>query len=129
MRDFFGVAARCLREGGMLFVNEQHPLTTALALPGEDNFDERHPAELVNSYFFREWVGNGGMWYMTKKEYESKTFTDYTHPVSEILNGVISSGLEVSGFDEIDHDISGAFGHLNGKDLPLSYVLVARKNA
>ena len=98
-----------------------------LSAPGENNFNESWPTACVNSYFEKEWIENGGMYYMTKKSYESKTFINYTHSLSEIMSGICSNGMVITGFQEFDYDISGMFSSLDHKAFPLSYVLKAEK--
>jgi hypothetical protein len=100
-----------------------------LAAEGDEGFDPDHRTECRFSYFEHEWTGNGGMYYMTKKTYESKTFTDYTHPLSQIVSGMCGNGIAITGLQEFDHDIGGAFGALDGSGYPLSMILVGQKTA
>jgi SAM-dependent methyltransferase len=124
---FFAKVSACLKPGGTLLINEQHPVTNMLGAPGEEEYLEAYPATLVNDYFYKEWTGNDGMYYIAQKAYRSKTFTDYSHPLSEILNAMIRAGLELRGLQEFDYDISGMFSALNGKGIPLSCIIEARK--
>ncbi len=95
----------------------------------EENYDEEIPEKIVNSYFRKEpWIENSGMGYMTGKAYESKTFYSYSHTFSNILNSICQNGMLVKKLSEFDYDISNSFGHLNNKGIPLSYVLVCKKN-
>ncbi len=64
---------------------------------------------------------------MTQKRYRSKTFTDYTHPLSEIVTGMCDNGIAVTGLQEFDHDISGGFGSLDHSGFPLSMIIQGRK--
>ena len=125
---FFDKVYRCLKKGGCVIINEQHPLTNMFAVSGEDNYKKELPADLVNSYFHKEWKDNDGMYYMTKKSYKSKTFTDYTHPFAEIVGAICGSGLNISSLREFEYDISGMFGGLDHRGIPLSYILEAKKN-
>lgn len=127
LHEFFAVVGSCLKKDAMLFINEQHPFIGMLACEDEDNFDGDNPANAVNSYFATEFVSNNGMPYMTGKSYESKTFTDYQHSMSEIINAMSAHGIFVQKLNEMDYDISENFEHLKGKGFPLSYVLVAKK--
>ena len=67
------------------------------------------------------------MYYMTQKRYRSKTFTNYTHPMSEIISGMCGNGIVVTGLQEFDHDISGGFGALDHSGFPLSMIIQGRK--
>ncbi|MBR3143574.1 MAG: SAM-dependent methyltransferase, partial [Clostridiales bacterium] len=106
---------------------EQHPCTSMLTTPGEELYDPEHRLECHYSYFEHEWTGNGGMYYMTKKSYHSKTFTDYTHPLSEIISGMCSNGIVVTGMQEFDHDLSGGFTDLDNSGFPLSMIIQGKK--
>ena len=124
---FFAIVAKCMKPGAVLVVNEQHPFTNMLAQEGDEPYDPEHRTECHYSYFEHEWTGNEGMYYMTQKRYRSKTFTDYTHPMSEIISGMCSSGIVVTGLKEYDHDISGGFTVLDSRGFPLSMILLGQK--
>ena len=64
---------------------------------------------------------------MTKKTYKSKTFTNYTHSLSEIMDNMCQCGFFITGFKEFEYDISGMFEVINNKGVPLSYILEAKK--
>ena len=125
---FFAVIAKCMKPGAVIVINEQHPCTNMLATDGDDVFDAEHRLECHYSYFEHEWTGNGGMYYMTKKSYQSKTFTDYTHPMSEIISGMCSNGILVTGLQEFDHDLSGGFTELDNSGYPLSMIISGKKS-
>lgn len=124
---FFDVVSRSLKSGGILLINEQHPVTNMLSAPGEDNYRSDCPLNICNSYFDKEWIENGGMFYITKKEYTSKTFINFTHSLSEIMSGICENGLHIIGFKEFEYDISGLFEPINNKGVPLSYIIEAKK--
>ena len=60
---------------------------------------------------------------MTQKHYQSKTFTDYTHSLSEIISGMCGNGIVVTGLQEFDHDIGGGFVELDHQGFPLSMII------
>jgi len=116
-----------MKPGAVIVINEQHPCTNMLATEGEEVFDPEYRTACPYSYFEHEWTNNEGMYYMTQKRYRSKTFTDYTHPLSEIVSGMCLNGIVVTGLQEFDHDISGGFGALDHSGFPLSMILHGRK--
>ena len=124
---FFEVVARCMKPGAVILLNEQHPCTNMLATEGDEVFEPEHRKECHFSYFDHEWTGNGGIYYMTLKSYRSKTFTDYTHPMSEIITGMCNNGIVVTGLQEFDHDLSGGFTALENSGFPLSMILQGKK--
>ena len=124
---FFEVAAKCMKPGAVIIINEQHPCTNMLAAEGDDEFDPAHRTECKFSYFEHEWINTEGMFYMTRKQYQSKPFTDYTHPLSEIISGMCGSGIVVTWLQEFDRDISGMFKDIDGCGYPLSMIIEGRK--
>ena len=127
LERFFAIVAKCMKPGAVIVLNEQHPCTNMLATEGEEEFDPEHRTECHYSYFEHEWTGNEGMYYMTQKSYRSKTFTDYTHPMSEIINGMCHNGIVITGLQEFDYDISGGFSSLDHRGFPLSMILQGKK--
>ena len=129
LNRFFAIVAKCMKPGAVIVINEEHPFKNMLAAAGEDLYDPDHKTECRYSYFEHEWTGNDGMYYMTQKNYRSKTFTDYTHPLSEIISGMCTNGIVVTGLQEFDHDIGGAFVELSHQGYPLSMILKGQKMA
>ena len=129
LNRFFAIVAKCMKPGAVIVINEQHPCTNMLATAGEELYDPDHRTECRYSYFAHEWTGNEGMYYIAQKNYRSKTFTDYTHPMSEIITGMCGSGIVVTGLREYDYDISGGYAALDHSGYPLSMILLGRKDA
>jgi SAM-dependent methyltransferase len=126
---FFEKVSCCLKTGGTLIINEMHPVTSMLAIAGEENYDEGNPNKLVNSYFKQEpWEENNGMGYMCENQYESKTFYSYSHTLSAIVNALSSNRIVLSKLREFQYDISGSFGNLDNLGIPLSYILIAKRS-
>ncbi len=129
LSKFFNKVSLCLKQGGILIINETHPIANMLGLCGEDNYDSNAPDRLVNSYFKNEpWIENSGMGYMTGKIYESKTFYSYSHTFSHIINSITQNKMYVKKLLEFDHDISSLFQHLVQRGIPLSFILISQKH-
>lgn len=127
LNRFFAIVAKCMKPGAEIVINEQHPCTNMLATEGEELYDPKHRMECHYSYFEHVWTGNEGIFYMTQKSYHSKTFTDYTHSMSEIVSGMCNSGIVVTGMQEFDYDISGGFSEINHCGYPLSMIIQGKK--
>ena len=127
LNRFFAVVSKCMKPGAVIVINEEHPCKNMLAADGEELFDPGHRTECLYSYFEHEWTGNEGMYYITQKRYRSKTFTDYSHPMSEIISGMCNSGIVVTGLQEFDYDITGGFTALDHHGFPLSMILLGEK--
>ena len=56
-----------------------------------------------------------------------KTFTDFTHSLSEIISGMCNNGIVITGLKEFDHDISGGFSSIDHRGYPLSMILQGNK--
>ena len=124
---FFSVISKCMKEGALIVINEQHPCTNMLASSGDAEYSEDHKKECHFNYFGHEWKGNGGMYYMTQKCYESKTFTDYSHPMSQIVTGMCNNGMVITGLKEFDQDIGAGFDSVDNTGYPLSMILTGKK--
>lgn len=119
----FNVVSRCLKPQGALLINDFHPFMNMLPLPGEKGYDPEHLDRVSFSYFRREpWLEDNGVGYITP-EYHSKTFTSFSHTLSDIITAMIDSGISLKKFSEFDYDL-GLDGNYNGKGFPLSFILV-----
>lgn len=127
LKELFAVVSRCMKKGAVIIINEQHPFCNMIAQEGDEGYDATHPTDFVFSYFDHEWIGNGGMYYMTGKSYESKTFTDYTHPISDVIGSMCANGMVITGMGEYRYDISECFAYLDDKGFPLSFIVEGKK--
>lgn len=122
----FDKVAKCLKKGGLLLINDFHPLLNMLPLPGDDCFDQERLDKLAYSYFRKEpWIENSGQGYMSK-EYASKTFTSFSHTMSGIINALSANGMKTVKLNEYDYDI-GLTEIYDNKGFPLSFILIAEK--
>ena len=128
LAPFFARVAACLKPGGQLLVHESHPVASMFAVPQEDAFDPADPAHIHYSYFRKEpFVDCYGMVYLTGGTYNSKPFTSFTHTLGEVVTAAAGSGLRIQRLTEYDTDLSGDAEPLDGKGIPLSYLLLAQK--
>ncbi len=126
LASLFAVVSRCLKPKGVMLLHDYHPVMNMLPLPGEEGYCAEKAVVLEQRYFTDEpWIENNGMGYISG-EYASKTFTSFSHSVSEIINATITSGLEILRFDEFDYDV-GLSAAYDFKGLPLSMLLTAAK--
>lgn len=124
LKALFQKVSRCLKPGGILFLHDFHPVMNMLPMPGEPEFDEQRLNQIAYSYFRKEpWIENEGMGYMSE-QYASKTFTSFSHTMSDIINAVCGAGLRIVKFNEYDYDI-GLSEVYDKKGFPLSYLLTA----
>lgn len=122
----FEKVSECLKPNGSLLINDFHPMIDMLPLPGEDGFDQDNLNRFAHSYFRKEpWADNNGMGYMSV-EYKSKTFTSFSHTMSDIINALSQNGMKTVRLQEYDYDV-GITDVYNGKGFPLSFILMAEK--
>lgn len=122
----FRKAADCLKPGGVLLLHDYHPFMNMLATPGEPAFQEGSLDRLTYPYFKAEpWIENEGMGYMSQ-QYESKTFTSFSHTMAGIVGALHHAGLNVTKLDEYDYDV-GLTDAYDGRGYPLSFLLLAQK--
>lgn len=123
----FDKAGKCLKRGGTLIINDSHPFLYMLPASEDEGFNPDDPDRVVFSYFRKEpWIENNGMGYMSV-EYESKTFTSFTHTMSDIINALSENGMKTVRLNEYDYDI-GITGLYENKGFPLSFILIAEKS-
>ncbi len=124
---FFDVVARLLRPGGALLVYEEHPIMNMFE-PGAAD-----PMKPVNSYFKTEpFEDTGAIVYDGTQDLPGKTQYWFVHKLGDIMSAGLARGLAIEHFQEYPHNINAdEFEIYNGQaaQLPLSYILVARKGA
>ena len=98
-------------------------------MPGEEEFDPANLTKFVHSYFRKEpWIGNSGMSYISG-EYKSKTFTDFSHTMSDIINRLAVNGIKILKLNEYNYEIGNVGSDIyDKKGLPMSYILIAMKD-
>ncbi|MEG6523939.1 class I SAM-dependent methyltransferase [Desulfotomaculum sp. 1211_IL3151] len=122
----FEKVSKCLKPNGLLLIHDFHPFMNMLPLPGEDGFDEVNLNKITYSYFRKDpWIENNGMGYMTP-QYESKTFTSFSHTLSDIINSVVTAGIAIKKLNEYNYDV-GLTNAYDSKGYPLSFILLAQK--
>jgi len=126
LSSLFEVVSNCLKPNGVLLINETHPFMNMIPTQGEKEFDEKVLNKLSYSYFKEDpWLENSGMNYLSPLS-KSKTFTSFSHTMSDIINALINSGMGITKLDEYDYDI-GLTDVYDKKGYPLSYLLMAQK--
>jgi SAM-dependent methyltransferase len=115
---------KVLQRGGRLAIYEMHP-----ALDMFLQNDASDPPPLTYSYFeTRPRLSREGLDYITGKSYSSPPYYWFHHKISDIFNSIITNGLNVVYFHELDYDISSVYTTFNNISTkpPMSYTLLAR---
>lgn len=95
------VVSHFLKPGGQFIMADFHPVVWMY----DDNF-----TEVLYNYFNVEPIceEETGTYADTKADITNKTIS-WNHPISEILNSLISSGLEINRFNEYDYSPYNCF--------------------
>lgn len=95
-------ASALLTEGGKLFLYDEHPFIHVFEGGGEV------PLEIKYDYFDSRPSENRGLDYIGGSEYDARPNYQFMVRVSDVLNGIIDSGMKVTRFLEFDHSIEDA---------------------
>ncbi len=126
LNGYFRKASQLLTQNGILFIYEIHPFNNVL--PYDNEFDGE--VKIIHNYFDNEiYVGKDGIDYYGLTKYDSASAYEFSHTVSDLINGIISSGFQLKLFNEYERDYGVIYEYLQKSDLklPLSYILVAKK--
>ena len=128
LRLFFEKAASLLRNDGLVFMHEIHPITDVLPLAESDD-----PEALIfaEPYFKKEpYEEYGGLDYVGNSEHYSE-YPQYwfVHTMSSVVMSLIDNGLAIEHFSESPTALSPNHHHIEEADagIPLSYFLIGRK--
>ena len=122
LEGFFAVVRRLLKPGGLLVMEEMHPV---LFMYEED--PDGGPSTPQYSYFSGEvWEETTGLDYYGHEQYPSRPNYSFMHRLDEILMAGIAAGLRLERFTELDVDISNFCSDLEHSPVkpPLGFVMV-----
>lgn len=120
--EVFGLITRLLKQGGQVFIYEMHPILNM--------FEPGQGLQIVSSYFRTEpFVEESSPDYYEPTQTVHSVSYWFPHKLSNVIGGCIRHGLNLTHFEEYDHDISEVFASLAALDKkpPLCYSLVAQK--
>ncbi len=127
LKQFYEITAKLLRKDGIILFHEIHPFSETLPF---DDMETDNPLQIVEPYFRDEPIEeNCSLDYLGKTDYAPKTQYWTVHTVSDLIMGMISSGMTVEHFTEYTRDVSAGHSRqekMNAK-IPLSYILIGRK--
>ena len=119
---FFSVVNTLLRIDGHLFLYDQHPILGM--------FDPAQDLVIDSSYFRQEpFVEEVLPDYMDPSQTGRATSYWFQHTLSDIISLCLQNGLNLTHFEEHEHDLSGTYRSFQDFELkpPLSFSLVAQK--
>jgi len=114
--EYFGVISRLLNDAGQILIFEIHPFAYF--------FDN------VTSYFAKgPYNYPKGLDYFGNIEYDSSECFWFMHKMSDIINALRRSSIEIMEFDEYNIDMDGNLDTDLKDKFPLSYIIVGKKNS
>ena len=123
---FFDIVASLLKPGGVLLINEQHPVLEMMEPGGKDD-----PVKFELSYFDETpYVDDSGLDYYGGEKYDATPNTSFMHKMSDVIMAGVGAGLALQHFEERPDHISNTWYNVeaSGVGLPMSYVLEFRKS-
>jgi SAM-dependent methyltransferase len=116
------VAARLLRPGGKVLIDEIHPVTWMMEPDKGEEFQY--------SYFDAETYSEAEpLDYYDGTSYDAPVRYEFQRPLGLVFQSILDAGLRIASFKEFPIDTSGDLAHLENRkaQLPLSYNLIAEK--
>lgn len=121
---YFAVAARLLKPGGHLVMEDIHPV---LGMYTERR--EGAPSRLAHPYFHKCVEGTDGLDFLSGQVYPSVRYYRFQHTLADILMSGIAAGLTLRTVVELADDISVAYADLAEAKAtpPFGFVMVWQK--
>lgn len=123
--DYFKIIAKLLKHNGKVLIYEMHPFAYYF-----EQSDETKDIKLDDfiSYFEKgPYSYKNGLDYIGQTSYEAKASYWYMHKLSDIINAIISNGLEIENFEEYNMEMANNEKIKNMKKFPLSYIMNCKK--
>lgn len=127
------VIKRCLKPGGLFFMVDWHPFVWM--------FDDEQYKEITYGYFNRKvFVEDTTRSYAGEHSEQPRQTATFNHPISELLNALIKSGLRLQSFEEYDYSSYDIFPNSRcvgkdryitehwGENVPYMYSIKASKS-
>ena len=117
-----------LKPGGIIFVNEIHPVVSTMAVIDEPGYNPDNELNMLYSYFKGDpWIEQLNLDYVSKTKYEPEQTISFQHTLEEVFSAFLDHGLTIKRFKEFPKDVSAMFRHLEKYNkLPMSYVLIGQ---
>jgi SAM-dependent methyltransferase len=124
LKKYFEIYKRLLKNDGILFIYEMHPLTAVYPYA----FRGKSEINFEMSYFNKDViVCRDSLDYYGFEEYQSPPQYNFQYTISEVIQTLIDLEFSIKEFKEYPHDMGGGHVYLEGT-IPLSYHLWMTKN-
>lgn len=126
LKDFFRIARGLLKPGGLLVMEEMHPILFMY-----EECPDNGVSSIQYSYFSNKvWEETTGLDYYGDESYDASPNYSFMHRLDEILMAGLDNGLGLLSFEELDYDISNFCSDLENSPTkpPLGFVMVMRND-
>lgn len=123
--QYFEIAARLMRTGGIVLIYEMHPFLRMVDEPRQEA-----PVQLKESYFGKEpWVDTDSLDHYAHADYQSRPNYNLPYTVSGLIMAFIKNGIRIEYMEEFEKDISCCFTAIEKlkPGLPMSFILIGKK--
>lgn len=127
LNHFFRKVVKTLKPNATLFIHEAHPFELMFATKGEEQYVQSDPKRIVYDYFGKTIWKESGMGYMSDTLKKDTVFTSFSHTLSDVFSAMIANGLSITQYQEFDYCVGNLFDHIDHQGLPLSMIIVAKK--
>ncbi len=125
LSEYFSVVSRLLKRGGRILIFEMHPFAYFFETgftPDTPDFEQLTPYFKKGPYTYKD-----GLDYVGGVNYQGVQCSWFMHKMSDILNAIISNGMQIETFDEYNLEMANNPATRLFDKFPLSYILVAKK--
>lgn len=131
LKIFFHKCSSLIKPNGHIFIFDSHPYTNMIGFEGEEEagYNAEFPMNPVHSYFKDDpWIETDGIDYVGGTSYESKPMANFAYKMSDIINHLVTAGIEIVELKEYSDDIATVYSHIEKyKKLPLCFSLIGKK--
>lgn len=126
LNDYFKIISKLLKQNGKIIIFEMHPF--AYFFEQINNPNKEITLDDFISYFEKgPYSYKNGLDYIGQTNYNAKECHWYMHKFSDIINAIISNGLEIESLEE--YNIEMADNEITNKmdKFPLGYLMNCKK--
>lgn len=125
LNEYFSVVSRLLKQGGRILIFEIHPF--AYFFEKGFGFEKQNFKDIVSYFEKGPYSYKDGLDYVGGVQYEAKECHWFMHKMSDILNAIKHSGIEIMEFEEYNLEMANNLESDIYNNFPLSYILTGKK--
>ena len=126
LNDYFRIVSKLLKPNGQILIYEIHPFAYFFE-PINDLCKEPTLDRFISYFEKGPYSYKNGLDYVGQTKYKAKECFWYMHKMSDIINAIISNGLEIENIEEYNMEMANNEKIKNTEKFPLSYIINCRK--